>query len=203
MDSASYFGLSVQISLSLAYIDYGSLTVTTVPPIQRSYYSACVLLFWVFLAALKAAGFHFLNNINCCTNNCLSLVFPAAVAIQLNLTASLVAPLHHCMLLFSSTSNSSCRCCRFCTHFTGYFWGGVQKKEVKKGKIVVTDVQVSNAACIWYIIINSIKSIAWITGSSTRICSLSFVVIKCSKQLLYVQWHPHFLQGNVHGSVSW
>jgi len=28
------------------------------------------------------------------------------------------------------------------------FWGGVQKKEVKKGKIVVTDVQVSTAACI-------------------------------------------------------
>jgi hypothetical protein len=27
------------------------------------------------------------------------------------------------------------------------FWGGVQKKEVKKGKIVVTDVQVSTAAC--------------------------------------------------------
>ena len=28
------------------------------------------------------------------------------------------------------------------------FWGGVQKKEVKKGKIVVTDVKVSTAACI-------------------------------------------------------
>ena len=28
------------------------------------------------------------------------------------------------------------------------FWGGVQKKEVKKGKIVVTDVQASTAACI-------------------------------------------------------
>ena len=28
------------------------------------------------------------------------------------------------------------------------FWGGVQKKEVKKGKIVVSDVQVSTAACI-------------------------------------------------------
>ena len=56
-------------------------------------------------------------------------------------------------------------------------WGGVQKKEVKKGKIVVTDVRVSTAACIWDIIINSIKSIAWITGNSTRICSLSFVVI--------------------------
>ena len=66
---------------------------------------------------------------------------------------------------------------RFCTHFTGYFGGGVQKKEVKKGKIVVTDVKLSTAACIWDIIINSIKSIAWITGSSTWICSLSFVVI--------------------------
>ena len=31
-DSTSYFGLSVPISLSLAYVDYGSLTVTTVPP---------------------------------------------------------------------------------------------------------------------------------------------------------------------------
>ena len=31
-DSASYFGLSVLISLFLAYVDYGSLTVTTVPP---------------------------------------------------------------------------------------------------------------------------------------------------------------------------
>jgi hypothetical protein len=34
----------------------------------------------------------------------------------------------------------------FCTHWV--FWGGVQKKEVKKGKIVVTDVKVSTAACI-------------------------------------------------------
>ena len=31
-DSASYFGLSVPIYLSLAYVVYGSLTVTTVPP---------------------------------------------------------------------------------------------------------------------------------------------------------------------------
>ena len=28
------------------------------------------------------------------------------------------------------------------------FWGGVQKKEVKKGKIGVNDVKVSTAACI-------------------------------------------------------
>ena len=31
-DSTSLIGLSVLISLSLAYVDYGSLTVTTIPP---------------------------------------------------------------------------------------------------------------------------------------------------------------------------
>src|ERR1700691_5622720 len=31
-DSASLFGLSVPISLSLTYVNYGSLTVTTMPP---------------------------------------------------------------------------------------------------------------------------------------------------------------------------
>jgi hypothetical protein len=53
----SLFGLSSDISffslrqLWLIHCHYRT-------PIQQSYYSACVLLLWVFLAALKAAGFH-------------------------------------------------------------------------------------------------------------------------------------------------
>jgi len=42
---------------------------------------------------------------------------------------------------------------QLCTHFTGYFGGEFKKKEVKKGKIVVTDVQASTAACIWVILL--------------------------------------------------